>query len=298
MPGTGELRILRRRIRSVSSTQKITRAMELIAASRINRARQAVEAARPYAEMITHVIRDLAASNDVADHPLLAAHDSIDRVAIVVVTSDRGLAGAYNTNVLRRAERLATEERNAGREVVMYALGRKAEVYFRYRGQNPERTWTGIADRPSYSDAQEVGRTVMEAYAEGRVDRVWLAYTDFKSALTQVSATAQMLPVDPRAFEGGQAFPPQFLFEPGPDDILERLIPRYVEQRVYAGLLEGAASEHASRQRAMKAATDNAGDIIEELTREANRARQAAITTEISEIVGGAEALSGKAGNS
>ncbi|MBA2528775.1 MAG: F0F1 ATP synthase subunit gamma [Euzebyales bacterium] len=291
MPGTGELRVLRRRIRSVKSTQKITRAMELIAASRINRARQAVEAARPYAEMITSVIRDLAASGEVAKHPLLAPHDSIERVAIVVVTSDRGLAGAYNTNVLRRADRLAQQEREAGREVVLYALGRKADVYFRYRRTDPARTWTGISDQPRYASAQEVGQEIMQAYAGGRLDRVWLAYTDFKSALTQTSATVQLLPVDPREFEGGQPYPPLFTFEPGPGEILEHLIPRYVEQRVFAGLLESAASEHASRQRAMKAATDNAGDIIEDLTREANRARQAAITTEISEIVGGSEAL-------
>jgi F-type H+-transporting ATPase subunit gamma len=269
--------------------------MELIAASRINRARKAVEAARPYAEVITSVMRDLAASGQVADHPLLAPHDEIKRVAIVVVSSDRGLAGAYNTNVLRRAERLAKEERDAGREVSFYALGRKADGYFSYRRADIAETWTGIADRPRYADARKVGQTIMEHYREERIDRVWLAYTDFKSALTQVSAVIRLLPVDPRDFEGGSAYPAQFLFEPGPDDILEHLIPRYVEQRVYAGMLEGAASEHASRQRAMKAATDNASDIIDDLTREANRARQAAITTEISEIVGGAESLSADA---
>ena len=293
MPGAGELRVLRRRIRSVKSTQKITKAMELIAASRINRARRAVEAARPYATQVTALIRDLSASTEVQDHPLLAPHDEIKRVALVVVTSDRGLAGAYNTNVLRRAERVAKEEREAGREVTIYALGRKADMYFRYRQADIAKTWTGISDQPRYAAAQEVGQEVMEAYRNGDLDRVWLVYTDFKSAMTQVSAVAQMLPVDTEQFKGGQEFPPQFEFEPSPDEILSMLIPRYVEHRIYAGLLEGAASEHASRQRAMKAATDNAGDIIEDLTREANRARQAAITTEISEIVGGAEALSG-----
>ena len=292
MPGAGELRVLRRRIRSVKSTQKITKAMELIAASRINRARRAVEAARPYATQVTELIRDLSASTEVSDHPLLAPHDEIRRVALVVVSSDRGLAGAYNTNVLRRAERVAKEEREAGRDVTIYALGRKAEMYFRYRQQHIAKTWTGISDQPRYAAAQEVGEAVMEAYRDGDLDRVWLVYTDFKSAMTQVSSVAQVLPVDTEQFKGGQEFPPQFDFEPGPDDILSMLIPRYVEHRIYAGLLEGAASEHASRQRAMKAATDNAGDIIEDLTREANRARQAAITTEISEIVGGAEALS------
>jgi F-type H+-transporting ATPase subunit gamma len=293
MPGAGELRVLRRRIRSVKSTQKITKAMELIAASRINRARRAVEAARPYAEAVTDLIRDLSASTEVSQHPLLAPHEEIRNVAIVVVTSDRGLAGAYNTNVLRRAERLAKEETDAGRNVTIYALGRKAEMYFRYRGMKIAQSWQGISDQPRYAAAQEIGQKVMDAYISGDLDRVWLAYTNFKSAMTQVSAVAQMLPVDTKDLQGGDAFPPQFDFEPGPDDILSELIPRYVEHRIYAGLLEGAASEHASRQRAMKAATDNAGDIIEDLTREANRARQAAITTEISEIVGGAEALSG-----
>ena len=294
MPGAGELRVLRRRIRSVKSTQKITKAMELIAASRINRARRAVESARPYAVLITEAISSLAVSGEVGDHPLIAPHENINRVGIIIVTSDRGLAGAYNTNVLRRAERLAKEERDAGRDVVIYSLGRKAEMYFRYRQQTLAASWTGIADQPRFAAACEVGDKVMEDYRSGDLDRVWLVYTDFKSAMTQVTAVAQVLPVKPQEFEGGRAFPPQFIFEPGPDDILTELIPRYVQHRIFAGLLEGAASEHASRQRAMKAASDNAGDIIEDLTREANRARQAAITTEISEIVGGAEALSTK----
>jgi F-type H+-transporting ATPase subunit gamma len=292
MAGAGDLRILRRRIRSVKSTQKITRAMELIAASRIARARRAVEAARPYAEMVTQVIRDLATEASLRDHPLLAAREQVDAVGVLVITSDRGLAGAYNTNVIRRAERLVNSEREAGREVRLYAVGRKAEVYFRYRGINPEQVWTGVSDKPGYADAQSVGRKVTEDYVAGRIDRVWLAYTDFRSALTQVASTARLLPIDRAQLEGGQAFPPQFMFEPEPGAILDLLIPKYIEQRVFAGLLEGAASEHASRQRAMKAATDNAGDIIDALTRQANRARQAAITTEISEIVGGAEALS------
>ena len=291
MAGAGELRVLRRRIRSVKSTQKITRAMELIAASRIARARRAVEAARPYAEMVTQVIRDLATESSLRDHPLLAVREDVRNVAVLVITSDRGLAGAYNTNVIRKAERLIEQEREAGREVSLYAIGRKAESYFRYRGMNPVRVWGGISDQPTFAAAQDVGRAITEDYIAGKIDRVWLAYTDFQSALTQVAATTRLLPVDRAQLEGGQAFPPQFMFEPEPGAILDLLIPKYVEQRVFAGLLEGAASEHASRQRAMKAATDNAGDIIEDLTREANRARQAAITTEISEIVGGAEAL-------
>jgi F-type H+-transporting ATPase subunit gamma len=294
MAGAGELRLLRRRIKSVKSTQKITRAMELIAASRITKARNAVESARPYAQMITRVIRDLALESEVAGHPLMQQREDTRRVGVVVISSDRGLAGAYNTNVLRRAERLIAEERQAGHEVDLYTVGSKGEGYFKYRKTVPVATYSDMSDRPRYADAITVGDDVVKAYTEGRIDRVWLVYTDFRSALSQVTSVAKLLPVDPKPFEGGQSFPPQFVFEPDPSSILDQLIPRYVEHRLYAGLLESAASEHASRQRAMKAATDNAGDIIDDLTREANAARQASITTEISEIVGGAEALSGK----
>jgi F-type H+-transporting ATPase subunit gamma len=292
MAGAGELRLLRRRIKSVKSTQKITRAMELIAASRITKARNAVESARPYAQMITRVIRDLATEAEVADHPLLSQREGTSRVGVVVISSDRGLAGAYNTNVLRRAERLISEEQAQGNEVDLYAVGRKAEMYFKYRKVVPVQVFTGMSDQPRYADAVQVGNAVVEAYVDETIDRVWLVYTDFRSALSQVTSVAKLLPVDPKPFEGGKSYGPSFIFEPDPSSILDKLIPRYVEHRMYAGLLESAASEHASRQRAMKAATDNAGEIIDDLTREANAARQAAITTEISEIVGGAEALS------
>jgi len=294
MAGAGELRVLRRRIRSVKSTQKITRSFELIAASRINRAKNAVEAARPFATLVVRVIRDLSTEGEAASHPLLATRQDTRRVGVLVIASDRGLAGAYNTNVLRRAERLVRDELKEGRQVDLYTVGRKAEGYFRYRGMAPEHTWTGVSDQPKYEDAREIGQAVSRAYIDGQVDRLWMVYTDFRSALTQVTATAKLLPVERASLEGGEAYPPQFMFEPDPATILGQLIPRYVEHRVYAGLLESAASEHASRQRAMKAATDNAGDILEDLTREANRARQAAITTEISEIVGGSEALTQK----
>jgi F-type H+-transporting ATPase subunit gamma len=238
------------------------------------------------------VIRDLGTEAEATSHPLLAPREQTRRVGVLVIASDRGLAGAYNTNVLRRAERLVNEEAGNGREVDLYTVGRKAEGYFRFRGLAPAHDWQGMSDQPTYEHARTMAEAITAAYVEGRVDRIWMVYTDFRSALSQVSATARLLPVDATEFEGGTAFPAQFMFEPSPADILSQLIPRYVEQRVYAGLLESAASEHASRQRAMKAATDNAADIIEDLTREANRARQAAITTEISEIVGGAEALS------
>jgi F-type H+-transporting ATPase subunit gamma len=290
VPGTAELRTLRRRIRSVQNIQKITNAMELIAASRIARARGAVEQARPYAEGISQVIRDLATATDLSDHPLLVRRDPVSTVGVIVITSDRGLAGAYNSNVARRADRLLSELRQ-DHEVALYQVGRKGEIYFRYRGEEFLDSWHGVTDKPTYDDAAEIGHRVMEDYREERIDELRLVYTDFRTSLTQVPTAVRLLPVEPRDFAGGQAYPPQFLFEPQPEEIVERLLPRYVEHRIFAGLLESAASEHASRQRAMKAASDNAEEIVGDLTREANRARQAAITTEITEIVGGAEAL-------
>lgn len=265
--------------------------MEMIAASRIVRAQQRVRAARPYAEQIHEVIRGLAASNEVADHPLLATHPEIRRVGLVVLTSDRGLAGAYNSNVLRLAEQLLREEEREGHELELYQVGRKGEGYFRYRGRQPDRLWTGVSDRPAYEDAQSVASAVMSSYSQGELDRVWVVYTRFQSSLTQIPTRMQLLPVDPGEFEGGREIPPEFLFEPSPEAILERLIPRYVEAKLFSAMLEAAASEHASRQRAMKSATDNAEEVVENLSRVMNQARQDQITTEISEIVGGAEAL-------
>ncbi len=293
MAGSGQIRQLRRRIKSVKSTQKITRAMEMIAASRIMKAQRRVNEARPYAEQIHEVIKGLAVSNEVAGHPLLSAHESIDAVAIVVATSDRGLAGAYNANVLKLAERVIREEEAEGRTVKLYLVGRKAEGYFKYRGRSAERIWSGVSDQPAYEDAQTVADSVMSAYSDGALDRVWLVYTDFKSSLTQTPSRMQLLPVEANEFDGGSEIPPDFMFEPDPTEILELLIPRYVEAKVFAGMLESAASEHASRQRAMKSATDNANEVINKLSRIMNAARQDQITTEISEIVGGAEALSG-----
>ncbi|MGI9017458.1 MAG: F0F1 ATP synthase subunit gamma [Euzebya sp.] len=294
MPGAAELRTLRRRIKSVKSTQKITRAMELIAASRITKARQAVEAARPYAEGISRVIRDLAAESSIGSHPILADRETITNVAVIVVTSDRGLAGAYNTNVLRTAERIIAREEKDGHNVQVHTVGKKGDGYFRYRGLTPTTTWEGVTDRPTYADAAKVAKPIVQSFIDGDIDRVWLAYTDFRSALTQVPNAVRILPVDARAVEGGEGFSAEFMIEPDPDELLDALIPRYVEHQVFAGMLESAASEHAARQRAMKAATDNAGEVLDSLTIRANQARQAAITTEISEIVGGAEALSNK----
>ena len=292
MPGSGEIRLLRRRIRSVKSTQKITRAMEMIAASRIMKAQRRVSEARPYAEQLTTIIKGLAASSEAQSHPLLEQHDDVGSVAVVVLTSDRGLAGAYNANVLKRAERLFIEEEDAGRTVDLYQVGKKGLGYFTFRGRKAMRSWQGMSDQPTYTDAQDVADAVMTGFGEGRYARVWLVYTDFQSSLTQVPTAMQLLPIEVEEFEGGQAMPPEFLYEPDPDEILGLLIPRYVEAKVFAAMLESAASEHASRQRAMKSATDNASDVIDNLSREMNAARQAQVTTEISEIVGGAEALS------
>ncbi|MEE8599709.1 F0F1 ATP synthase subunit gamma [Euzebya tangerina] len=292
MPGAAELRTLRRRIKTVKSTQKITRAMELIAASRIAKARQAVESARPYAEGVSRVIKDLAAVGSISGHPVLEDREVIKTVAVIVITSDRGLAGAYNTNALRMAERLVEREEQQGRTVEVHAVGKKGEGYFRYRQRPPVTTWEGVTDKPSYADARAVAEPIVQRFIERGVDSVYMVYTDFKSALNQVPSTVQILPVNARMFEGGEGFAPEFMIEPEPDQLLNALVPKYVEHQVFAGLLESAASEHASRQRAMKAATDNAGDVLDRLTIQANQARQAAITTEISEIVGGAEALS------
>ncbi|WP_370325710.1 F0F1 ATP synthase subunit gamma [Euzebya sp.] len=292
MPGAAELRTLRRRISSVKSTQKITRAMELIAASRITKARQAVEQARPYAEGISRVIKDLAAESSIGSHPILADREEITDVAIIVITHDRGLNGAYNSNALRLAEKIIRQEEGEGHTVHLHTIGKKGAGYFRYRGRTSESVHEGITDKPSYADARAVAEPIVQQFVREEIDRVWMVYTDFKSALTQVPNAVKILPVDARAFEGGEGISPEFMIEPEPEELLDALIPRYVEHQVFAGLLESAASVHAATQRAMKAATDNAGEVIDSLTIEFNQARQAAITTEISEIVGGAEALS------
>ncbi len=290
MPGSGQIRQLKRRIKSVQSTQKITRAMEMIAASRIVKAQARVRAARPYAEGIHEIIRGLAVSNEVRAHPLLTQRD-VDRVAVIVNTSDRGLAGAYNANVLKVAERTIADEEERGRLVDLYVVGRKGAGYFAYRGRRAVQVWEGVSDTPHIDEAGEVAETVMSRYRDEQLDRVWLVYTDFRSSLTQVPVRMELLPVKPTEFEGGTEIEPEFIFEPSQDQLLDALIPRYVEAKVFHGLLESSASEHASRQRAMKAATDNAKEVAGNLSRIMNQARQEQITTEISEIVGGAEAL-------
>jgi F-type H+-transporting ATPase subunit gamma len=287
-----KLRIIRRRIRSVQSTMKITRAMELIAASRILRAQQRVEAARPYAEQLTKAMEDVARQTGALVHPLLEERPNPQKVAVLLVTSDRGLCGAYNSNVLRRAERLIGRLRGEGVEPVLYVVGRKGVSYFRFRRVPVEQSWTGFSELPGYSQAEEIGERLIGAFAEGQVDAVHAAYTDFRSAFTLRPVDNRFLPIAPEEVSGEAGEPSaEYIFEPEPAEILDGLLPRYVTAKIFHAMMESAASEHAARRRAMKAATDNAEDLIRRLTRVANQARQAEITTELMEVVGGAEAL-------
>jgi F-type H+-transporting ATPase subunit gamma len=290
----GQERILRGRIRSVQATKKITRAMELIAASRIVKAQQRVAAAVPYSDLITEVVRDLAAAGAGSDTALLAGRDVEKRVCYVVLSADRGLCGGYNAGVLRATEGEIKQDALQGRDHAVVAVGRKAEGYFRFRGYNIAMSFAGFTDNPSYAVAKEIGEYVTELFVSGEVDRVELVYTRFISAGSQEVVQRPLVPLDTKITEGGDGKSEagrDYEFEPDPDSILESLLPRYVEARVYAALLNAAASEHAFRQRAMKSATDNAEELIKNLSRVMNRARQDAITTEIMEIVGGAEAL-------
>ncbi|MGH9192544.1 MAG: F0F1 ATP synthase subunit gamma [Acidimicrobiales bacterium] len=288
----GQERALRRRIRSVQSTMKITRAMELIAATRVTSANQRVAAARPYSEYITEVIQNLAEVGGVVDHPLLRPVENLRKVAFVVITSDRGLAGPYNTSVIRAAEREIQGRRAEGADYSLVLVGKKAESYFRFRGYQIDAAFNGMSDRPTYENAREVATVVRRAFEEGDVDEVLLVYTRFLSVASQRVVVRQFMPLSGVGVEEPSAGPhADYEFEPAPDEILSRLLPRYVEARLYAAMLDAAASEHAARQRAMKAATDNAEELITKYSRAMNRARQDAITTEIMDIVGGAEAM-------
>jgi len=287
------LRTIKRRISSVKSTQKITRAMELIASSRIIRAQQRVEAARPYSEEMRRLMASVAANASRIDHPLLKERDEVQSVGTVVVTADRGLAGAYNSNVIRAAER---DMRAHGKDNRLFLIGKKGVTYFRFRGYEFEESWMGNSEQPRVEDARNVAKAVADEFSEGKVDQVKLAYTRYESAMTQRPAVVQLLPLPKEELEELQEEQrdeqrPQYVFEPDPEQILNYLLPRYVEGLILQGLLEAAASEHAARRRAMKAATDNADDLMDSLTRNYNQARQAEITTEIMEVVGGSEAL-------
>ena len=291
----GQERILRGRIRSVQATKKITRAMELIAASRIVKAQQRVVAAVPYSDLITEVVRDLSAAGAGSSAPLLAGRSEVKNVCYVVLSADRGLCGGYNAGVLRATEGEIKQDALQGRGHSVVAIGRKAESYFRFRGYNVVQSFGGFTDNPTYAIAKEIGEYVTGLYEAGEVDRVELVYTRFITAGSQEVVQRPLVPLDHGVAEGGDAKNEagrDYEFEPTPDTILETLLPRYIEARVYAALLNAAASEHAFRQRAMKSATDNAEELIKNLSRIMNRARQDSITTEIMEIVGGAEAMS------
>jgi F-type H+-transporting ATPase subunit gamma len=294
----GKLREVKRRIRSVQSTMKITRAMELIATSRILKAQQRVEQARPYAERLTAAIADVASVSSGLSHPLLEERPNPKAAAVFVVTSDRGLAGAYSSSVLRRAEELFSLLREEGKEVKLFVAGRKGLSYYRFRQRPVEETWTGFSETPTYENAKEIAQAMMKQFVAGEVDEIHGVFTDFVSAIRQRAVARRFVPMVWEEAERPSAEGPvaQYLFEPEPEELLQALLPRYMETRVYNALLEAAASEHAARRRAMSAATDNADEMIKVLTRVANQARQAEITTEISEIVGGAEAQRQAAG--
>jgi F-type H+-transporting ATPase subunit gamma len=288
-----QLRIVRRRIRTVQSTKKITRAMELIASSRIVKAQQRVEASRPYAIQLTKAMEDLARQSGAVQHPLLEDREQPTKAGVLVMTSDRGLAGAYNANVLKVAEGVIREVRSRGLEPVLYAIGKKGIGYFRFRGVPTRESWQGISEVPPYEEAERIGRVLIKDFADEEIDELHAAYTDFRSAFTLRATAKRFLPIAPEEVTGTGlgVVHAEYLFEPEPDEILAHLLPQYVVTKVYAALLESAASENAARRRAMKAATDNAEDLIKILTRQANRARQDEITTEIMEIVGGAESM-------
>ncbi len=288
-----ELRLIKRRIRSVESTMKITRSFELIAASRIVKAQQRVSASQPYTRKMAEVVANVAAASGGARHSLLEARP-VGCVGVLVVTSDRGLAGAYNSNVLRLAEARLIELKAAGTDTRVYVVGKKAQSYLRYRGYRIEKAFLGVTDAPGYGDARAVANVLMNDYAEASIDSVEVFTTRYVSALTQTAGLFDLLPIRPPAAaeEGGEKSGPiGYTYEPSAEEILGRLLPRYVEASVFGILLDASASEHAARRRAMKAATENAEELVRLLSREANQARQAEITTEISEIVGGAEAL-------
>lgn len=305
----GSLRALRRRIRSTLSTKKIFSAQELIAGARIVRAQARVEASKPYAREITRVLSALAASASL-DHPLLTEPENPRRAAVLVITSDRGFAGSYNVNVLRRTEELLGLLRQEGKEPVLYVVGRKGETYYSFRNRDMEETFTGFSEQPTYPDAQEVGEVLRAAFDAGGesgegVDEVHIVYTEFRSLLSQVPVAKRLVPMEVEEVEefeyeqddraagqaGDSGVPTSYEFEPSPDALLDALLPKYVTTRIYSAMLESAASESASRRRAMKSASDNAEELAKNLSRQANQARQAEITQEISEIVGGADAL-------
>jgi F-type H+-transporting ATPase subunit gamma len=303
-----QLRVYRRRIRTVQSTRKITKAMELIAASRIVRAQNRMNAARPYAEELTRALAALG-EDKTLKHPMLTGVENPQRAGILVITSDRGLAGGYSANAIKRANQLAAQLESEGKEVVRYVIGRKGVAYFRFRRIELAGSWTGFSEQPNFVDARPATEAVVKALTasiDGRdepgIDELYVIYTQFKNSVTQIATSVQVSPVQlddvvagaesSESGDGASEGPtPLYEFEPEADQLIGALLPRYISARIFFALLESAASESAARRRAMKSASDNAKDLIDSYTRLANQARQAEITQEISEIVGGADAL-------
>ncbi|MEU5183027.1 F0F1 ATP synthase subunit gamma [Streptomyces longwoodensis] len=293
-----QLRVYKRRIRSVTATKKITKAMEMIAASRVVKAQRKVAASTPYAQELTRAVTAVGTGSNTK-HPLTTEADNPARAAVLLLTSDRGLAGAFNSNAIKAAEQLTERLEREGKQVDTYIVGRRGVAHYNFRERKISESWTGFTDEPTYADAKKVAAPLIEAIekdtAEGGVDELHIVFTEFVSMMTQTALDARLLPL--RLDEVAQEAKPQgeilplYDFEPSAEDVLDALLPRYVESRIYNALLQSAASKHAATRRAMKSATDNAGELINTLSRLANAARQAEITQEISEIVGGASAL-------
>jgi F-type H+-transporting ATPase subunit gamma len=294
---------LKRRVRSITNTRKVTKAMELVASARLRRSQQRIEAMRPYADRMLELMAGVSKAAGAVRLPLLERREQIEKVAIVAVTADRGLAGGFNAQVIRRSLALMREQQAEGREVLWFSTGRKAASTLRFRRMNVSQSWIGFSERPAYNDAQTIAHAVSEAYVNGDVDTVYVVYNAFVSALTQKVTVRELLPIPTDLLEGGDADEsrddrnelgnPDFIYEPEPAEILARLLPVYVETELYRALLESAASEQGARMTAMRNASKAAGELIDSLTLAMNRARQAEITQEILEVVAGADALAG-----
>lgn len=291
------LRDIKNRITSVQSTRQITRTMEMVSTAKIRKAQERIENARPYALAMTEVLGNVVKAAGDVKHPLLEVREDRSKVCLIAVTSDRGLAGAFNSNIIRMTERTMAELEEQGLEVELIVVGKKAVGYFRYRGIEPAMSLVGISDKPTYANARQIAARVMDEYSDARLDAVYVLFNRFKSLAEQKPETHQLLPIEHSVLDQAEAdveargLSLEYLFEPSSEQVLKNLLPTYVEALIYRSVLESAASEHAARRTAMKSATDNATEMITTLTRSYNRARQAAITTEIAEIVGGAAAL-------
>jgi F-type H+-transporting ATPase subunit gamma len=290
---------LKRRVRSITNTRKVTKAMELVASARLRRSQMRIEAMRPYADHMLELMAGVSQAAGAVRLPLLERREQIQKVAIVAITADRGLAGGFNAQVIRRSLALMREVQAEGQEAVWFSTGRKAASTLRFRRMNVSQSWVGFSERPAYSDAQAIAHAVSEAYVNGDVDRVVIVYNAFVSALVQKVTVRDVLPIPQDLLERGEedaergTGTPDFIYEPEPEEILARLLPVYVETELYRALLESAASEQGARMTAMRNASKAAGELIDSLTLAMNRARQAEITQEILEVVAGADALSG-----